>query len=240
MPEKPTQHWTDSLFDSVYALYETANEYRNAHRAAQLQATTVDFVRRMTHEGQVTLAGRLNAWGHDSKRTPHSQALSVLHRLYGNLESETQRHYEQAALLYASGAAWAVRAILRGEQPARVVFQVDDQGEPGPHALEIPGLDTYAEGPALDATYNTLVRCMQAAEYGEDLAGRDYVSEHEAGEMHKANAVADGTADAAFAYGLTAQRAVSFALIGPRRARESELALARAAAQTDRPSEPSA
>ncbi|MFF9248839.1 hypothetical protein [Streptomyces globisporus] len=235
MPEKKTQHWTASLADSVYALYETANEYRTAYRAAQLQATTVDFVRRMTHEGQVTLAGRPNAWGRDSTRTPHSRALSALHRLYGTLESETQGHYEEAALLYASGAAWAVRAVLRGEQPPRVVFQVDDHGEPGPHALEIPGLDTYAEGPALDAAYNALVRCMQAAEYGEDLAGRDYVSEHEAGEMHKANAVADGTADAAFAYGLIAQRAVSFALIGPRRARETELAQAHAAVQTDKP-----
>ena len=32
MPE--TQHWTGSLFFSVYALYEAAREYRSAHRAA--------------------------------------------------------------------------------------------------------------------------------------------------------------------------------------------------------------
>ncbi|MER6598938.1 hypothetical protein [Streptomyces parvus] len=234
MSRTPTQHWTESLFDSVYALYETANEYRNAYRAAQVQATTVDFVRRMTHEGKVALEGRTNAWGRTAIRSPHGQALSVLHRLYTTIESETQGHYEQAALLYAFGAAWAVRAVLRGEQPPHVTFQVDDHGEPGPQALEIPGLDTYAEGPALDAAYNALVRCMQAAEYGEDLAGRDYVSDHEAGEMHEANAVADGTADAAFAYGLVAQRAVSFALIGPRRAREAELAQAHAAAQADK------
>ncbi|MFG3426176.1 hypothetical protein [Streptomyces californicus] len=236
MPKTPT-HWTESLFDSVYALHETAREYQLAHQLAQTQAATVDFARRVTHEGQITLAGLPNGWGRDSTRTPHGQALSGLHRLYSNLESETQSRYEEAALLYASGAAWAVRAVLRGEEPPRVVFQVDDHRDPCPHALEIPGLDTYAEGPALDAAYAALVRCTQAAEYGEHLGDQDYVSDHEAGEMHRACAVADGTANAAFAYGLIAQRAVSYVLIGPRRARETELALARAAAQTDQPAQ---
>ncbi|MFF3034646.1 hypothetical protein ACFVS7_27005 [Streptomyces rubiginosohelvolus] len=232
MPEKTT-HWTESLFDSVYALYETATEYRTAVRAAGVTASTVDFDRRVTHEGQITLAGRTNAWGHDSTRTPHAQALSVLHRLYSTVESETQGHYEEAALLYASGAAWAIRAVQRGEQPPRVVFQVDDHGEPGPHATEIPGLDTYADGPALDAAYNALLRCAQAAEYGEELGDREPVSDHEAGEMHRAWAEASGMAEAAYAYGLAAQRALNFVLVEPRRAREREIALARAAARTD-------
>ncbi len=42
-------------------------------------------------------------------------------------------------------------------------------------------------------------------------------------------------ADAAYAYGLAAQRALNFVLLEPRRAREREIALARAAAQTDQP-----
>ncbi len=112
MPEK-TQHWTESLFDSVYALYETAAEYRTAVRAAGVTASTVDFDRRVTHEGQIALVGRTNAWGHTASRAPHAQALSVLHRLYSTVESETQGHYEAAALLYASGAAWAIRAVQR-------------------------------------------------------------------------------------------------------------------------------
>ncbi|MEU5284158.1 hypothetical protein AB0G97_09075 [Streptomyces sp. NPDC020755] len=236
MPKKPAQHWTQSLFDSVYALYETANEYRTAHRAAEVACTTVDFVRRVTHEGRIGLECPSTA-RRASTRSPHGRALTVLHRLYGTVESETQGHYEEAALLYASGAAWAVRAVQRGERPPHVVFRVDDHGDPAPHSLDIPGLDTWVDGPALDAAYTTLRRCMDAAEYGEDLAGRDYVSDHEAGEMHRALGEARSMADAAFAYGLLAQRAVSFSLITARRARETELALARAAAQTDQPTQ---
>lgn len=235
MPEKKLQHWTESLPDSVYALYETANEYRNAHRAAQLQTTTVDFVRRMTHEGRIALEGRTNAHGRTYTQSPHGQALSVLSSLYSATASKTQYRYEEAALLYASGAAWAVRAVLDGGKPPVVAFQVDSHGDPAPHSMDIPGLDTWVDGPALDAAYNTLRRCMDAAEYGEDLADRDYVSDHEAGEMHRALGEARNLADAAFAYGLLAQRAVSFSLITARRARETELAQAHAAKQTDQP-----
>ncbi|MFD6587297.1 hypothetical protein ACFWED_10490 [Streptomyces anulatus] len=231
---KPQQHWTGSLADSVYALYETANEYRTAHRAAEVAATTVDFVRRMTHEGRIGLEGPAGC-GRASTRSPHGQALTVLHRLYGTVESETAGHYEEAALLYASGAAWAVRAVQRGERPPVVVFRVDDHGAPAPRALHVPNLDNYAERPALEAAYRAVSLCMDAAEYGEDLADRDYVSDHEAGEMHRALGEAGGLADAAFAYGLLAQRAVSFSLITARRARESELAQAHAAKQTDQP-----
>ncbi|MCX4504295.1 hypothetical protein [Streptomyces anulatus] len=235
MPEKKIQHWAESLADSVYALYETANEYRTAHRAAEVAVTTVDFLRRMTHEGRIGLEGPTAGYGRASTRSPHGQALTVLHRLYGTVESETAGRYEEAALLYASGAAWAVRAVQRGERPPVVVFRVDDHGDPAPHSMDVPGLDTWVDGPALDAAYNTLRRCMDAAEYGEDLADRDYVSDHEAGEMHRALGEAGGLADAAFAYGLLAQRAVSFSLITARRARESELAQAHAAKQTDQP-----
>ncbi|MEU8671407.1 hypothetical protein AB0C71_31485 [Streptomyces anulatus] len=235
MPEKKIQHWTGSLADSVYALYETANEYRTAHRAAEVAATTVDFVRRMTHEGRISIEGPTTAFGRASTRSPHGQALTVLHRLYGTVESETAGRYEEAALLYASGAAWAVRAVLDGKKPPVVAFRVDDHGDPAPHSMDIPGLDTWVDGPALDAAYNTLQRCMQAAEYGEHLADQDYVSDHEAGEMHHALDQARGLADAAFAYGLLAQRAVSFSLITARRARESELAQAHAAKQPDQP-----
>ncbi|WP_329356938.1 hypothetical protein [Streptomyces anulatus] len=237
---KTLQHWTDSLADSVYALYETANEYRNAYRAAQLQATTVDLIHRMTHGGRITLEGHPVVADRPLTHTPHGQALSTLSRLYGTVEAEMQSRYEEAALLYASGAAWAVRAVLRGEQPPHVVFQTTEHGDPAPSSLEIPGLETWTDGPALDAAYDTVVRCTQAAEYAERLVDREPISDQEAAELHRAHREADGIADAAFAYGLLGQRAVSIALIEPRRARESELAQAHAAAQTDRPSEPSA
>ncbi|WP_145498706.1 hypothetical protein [Streptomyces sp. CFMR 7] len=223
------QHWTESLFDSVYALYETAREYQLAHQAAQITASTVDFDRRRTHPGRITLTGR------SGTSEPHGRAQRILHRLYHALETDTRRHFEEAALLYASGTAWAVRAVLNGEHPAHVAFQTTTRGDLVPPSLEIPSLDTWAGGPALGAAYTALGRCMQAAEYGEDLGGQEYISDHEATQMHTALDIARGTPTAAFAYGLLAQRALDFALLEPRRAREREIALARATAQSDQP-----
>ncbi|MCR8947196.1 hypothetical protein NW249_34485 [Streptomyces sp. OUCMDZ-4982] len=224
---KPDQHWTESLFDSVYALYETAREYQLAHQAAQITVSSVDFDRRRTHPGRIALAGR------SGTSEPHGRAQRILHRLYYTLETKTRRQFEEAALLYASGTAWAVRAVLNGEHPAHVVFQTTDRGDLVPPSLEIPGLDTFSEGPALDAAYTALVRCMQASEYGEHLADQDYTSDHEAGQMHAAWDIARGASAAAFAYGLRAQSALNFALLEPRRAREREIALARATAVKD-------
>ncbi|MEV7959325.1 hypothetical protein ACIO6T_41295 [Streptomyces sp. NPDC087532] len=232
MPEKPAQqHWTESLFDSVYALYETAHEYRTAHRAAQVAEQMVGMDRRQIHEGRIALQGRVNAYGRTRTREPHEKAIYDLGTLYRQAESKLHRCYEEAALLYASGAAWSIATVQDGHTPAVVEFNTDDNGDAVPHRLHIPGLDTYAEGPALDAAYNAVRDCMGAAEYAEDLAGRDYVTDHEAGEMFRAGNAALGLADAAFAYGLLAQRAVNFVLLEPRRAWHSELAAARATAQ---------
>lgn len=230
MPEKKQQPWTESLFDSVYALYETAREYQTAHRAAQIAVQTVDIDRRRVHEGCIALEGRTNAYGRTLTRPPHEVALYDLHSIYARTERELRQRYEEAALLYASGAAWAIRSVLQGETPAHVVFQTEN-GSAVPNSLHIPGLDTYANGPALDAAYDAVRRCMSAAEHAEDLAGRDYVTDHEAGEMFRAGGVADDLADTAYAYGLLGQRAVNFVLREPRQARERELALARATAQ---------
>ncbi|WP_329615040.1 hypothetical protein OG244_19565 [Streptomyces brevispora] len=235
MPEKKSQHWTESLFDSVYALYETAREYQLAHRAAQAAVETVNIDRRKAHEGRITLVDETTVYGKFRSHEPHADALFGLSRLYGDLESVTGRRYEEAALLYASGAAWAIREVLTGETPTRVGFVTEDR-LPVPRSMQIPGLLTYSEGPALDAAYDAVRRCMDVSEYGEDLAGRDYVTDHEAGEMFRAGDVAGGLADAAYAYGLLAQRAVNFALLEPRRLWHSELAAARAAEQTAQPS----
>ncbi|MFJ9982529.1 hypothetical protein ACIQUD_00440 [Streptomyces globisporus] len=241
MPEKKTQqHWTESLVASVYALYETAAEYRTAYRAAQLQVTTVDQVRRMTYEGRIALEGSINAWGRTATVVPHGQALDVLSRLYRTVETETQARYEEAALLYASGAAWAVRAVSRGDQPPLVSFHTTTHGDPAPSSLEIPGLQTWEDGPALDAAYDAVLRCSSAAARAEELGGREPLGDREAAELHRVHAEAERMGDASFAYGLIAQRALALVLVGPRRVHESDLAQAHAAAQTDRPSEPSA
>lgn len=239
MPEKTPQHWTDSLFDSVYALYETAREYQTAHRAAQVTTQTVDVDRRQLHTGRVALRGMQGRGDADyyrtRHRTPHEHAVFDLSRRYSQAEQEIGREFKQAAMLFASGAAWAIAQVQAGNHPSAVEFNTDPDKVEVPHSLIISGLDRYAGARELDVSYARVCACLHAALYGEDLAGRDYVSDHEAGEMHDAAAVALGLADAAFAYGLLAQRAVNFVLLEPRRARERELAIARAAAQQSQP-----
>ncbi|WP_299542078.1 hypothetical protein [uncultured Streptomyces sp.] len=237
MPRKREQYWTESLFDSVYALYETATEYRTALGAAQLAVSSVDYDRRRTHEGRIGIEGRTTVHGRPFTTAPHDRALHLLSRTYRDTETKMRGHFEDSALLYASGTAWAIRTVLEGGTPPVVAFQVDEDRSPVPRGMTIPPLDRYAGATALTAAYEEVVRRAGASEYAEDLAGRDYVSEHEAGEMHAAIDVAEGLAGAAFAYGLLAQRALSFVLLEPRRARERELAAAWA---DSTPSEPSA
>jgi hypothetical protein len=99
------------------------------------------------------------------------------------------------------------------------------------HPVRLPELDRYAETAQLKAAHDRLADCLDAERYAEQLAGADYVADHEAGDMFRAGEVAEGIADAAFAYGLLAQRALNFALLGPRRERERQIVKARAEAQ---------
>ncbi|MEV5678548.1 hypothetical protein [Streptomyces sp. NPDC052179] len=240
MPDKKIQHWTESLFDSVYALYETAREYQTAHRAAHVAVQTVDVDRRKLHEGRVALRGLRGRADADYYRTrctsPHEKAVFGLYDLYSRSESELRHRYDEAAHLFASGAAWAIGAVQGDETPAVVEFNTDEDGTPTRHQLNITGLDRYAGTGEFTAAYDRWHARICAAEYAEDLAGRDYASDHEAGQMHDAIDAALGLADSAFAYGLLAQRALNFVLLEPRRTRQSELAAARATAQSAQPS----
>ncbi|MET9096199.1 hypothetical protein ABZX72_29390 [Streptomyces cyaneofuscatus] len=232
---KPTQHWTDSLFDSVYALYENAREYQLAHRSAQLIAAQADFDRRKTSEGRIELVGHSAGYGRPLLREPHPDALFALLGIYNEAATTMHRLYEEAALLFASGAAWAVRSIQLGHTPPVVSFQTDQYDTPVEHQLSITGLTNYAGAETLTASYELLAHRLAASERAVHLAGRGDLLDNEAGELHDAVDTAMGIADSAFAYGLHAQRALDFCLLEPRRAREREIALACAAAQSDQP-----
>ncbi|MEU0001170.1 hypothetical protein ABZ069_30055 [Streptomyces microflavus] len=230
MPEK-TQHWTDSLFDSVYALYETAREYQIAHRHAQLAAAQAEFDRHKPHEGRIALEGHSAGYGRPITQEPHPDALFALLRVYNEAATEMHRLYEEAALLFASGAAWAVRSIQLGHTPPVVTFQTDQYDNPVQHRLSVTGLTNYAGADVLNASYELLAHRLAASDHAVCLAEQGDLLDHEAGELHDAVDTAMGIADSAFAYGLLAQRAVNFVLLEPRRARERERALARAEAQ---------
>lgn len=238
MPEK-TQHWTESLFDSVMALYETAREYQLAHRAAQLASAQAEFDRRKSSEGRIALEGHSAGYGRPVTQEPHPDALFALLRVYNEAATEMHRLYEESSLLFASGAAWAVRSIQVGHTPPVVTFQTDQYDNPVQHRLSITGLANYAGADVLNASYELLAHRLAASDHAVCLAEQGDLLDHEAGELHDAFDTAMGIADSAYAYGLAAQKAVNFVLLEPRRARATELALARAAAQTGRPSEPS-
>ncbi|WP_432124024.1 hypothetical protein [Streptomyces sp. C10-9-1] len=237
MTRQRTQHWTDSLFDSVYALYEAAREYRTAHQAALVAQESVDLDRRRIHEGETEAVRRLHGRGdtHTRRHVPHQQAVFALHREYGDLVSRMHRSYLDAALLYATGTVWAIRTVQDGGTPPVVAFERDGDGTLLHRPVLLPELDRYSEQAALQRTYDRLAYCIDADRYSEDLAGADYVTDHEAGEMFAAAAAAQGMADAAYAYGLAAQKALSYTLLGPRAERAKQRSAARTATATDTP-----
>lgn len=232
--------WFEHLEDSVRALGEAAREWKLAHQGATLAHAHVDTSRTLFHEGKVTGQPGHTDRGWLSKpftRSPHSTAVFDLQRHYLNAVHFTQNGYEHAAMLYASGAAWAIRTVHAGETPARVVLSVEDtdKRDLAPGSLNA-GLDALKEArlstvPKLEAAYKRLDDCLYARDVAEDIGSQEYVSDHEASEMHDCLTAAEDIADAAYAYGLLAEGALSFVLLGLRAAHRKQLAEQRAAEQ---------
>ncbi|MER7833509.1 hypothetical protein [Streptomyces sp. NPDC095602] len=211
-------HWTTSLEDSVSALGAAARELQAARQHAQLAVRGVDLDRLRLHDGRVS-----TAYGRQSHE-PHLAALSRLVSLYGQVEGETGRMYEEAALLYASGALWAVRAVLAGQTPRAVEFAQGPDGALLRHPLTLPELDPrYGRGHRLTAAHEDLVTRNVALTVAEDLAARDDRTDHEDYELGVVLDSARGLADAAHRCGVEAECALRFVLIGPRRAYETAL-----------------
>lgn len=220
--------WFESLTESVYALGEAAREYQHAHRAAVLARQNVDLQRRQIHNGRIGLHGHTNAFGGIYTRGPHEQALFDLADIYGKAEHVAHRAYEDAALQYASGAVWAIRSVQGGKSPALVEFETDSDGMAIHHRLDVTDLDRYVDSAKIAAHHQGLTVRLQASDYAGDLAGRDYVSEQEAGEMFECSSVAEGIADAAYEYGLLVERAVHFVLLDAKHTHARQLAAERA------------
>ncbi|MEU0991084.1 hypothetical protein [Streptomyces sp. NPDC005953] len=218
--------WFEQLVDSVEALREAAGEWQRAYRAAGLMPAGVDWVRRQSTDGQVARvrADRPErAWDHTRTSRPHHQALSALSRLYTDLVGRADRGYEDAAMLYASGVVWAVRQVQDGHQPPMVSFGTDGDGDAVPYGIgEITDIDRLSTAPRIKAAYEAVARQQAAAEYAEELAGRDYVSDHEAGEFHDALDASRGMSDAAYAYGIQAEGALRYVLLEPRKRAAAE------------------
>lgn len=216
---KLARPWYEDLTDSVTALREAAYEYKAAHRASLTLRDSVTMERRRLEEGRVAGQPAPNAQGWAPvrrSREPHAKAVFDLASTYGDLTAKLTEQFEHAALLYASGAAWAIRQVQQGNNPNGVLFQASDTGRLVPGALEINGLDRYAEQARVTAAYEEVAGRLDAGRYGEQLAEEHYLADHQASEMHDAWAHARGTGPAAYAYGRLAEGALRFVLLGAR------------------------
>lgn len=213
--------WFEHLTDSVRSLGEAAHEWKLASTAADLayaHAERGDF-----HEGKVTGQPGPDATGWNARaitRSPHARATSQLRRVAMNHMHHLAGEYRHAAMLFATGAAWAIRTVHAGEQPALVVLAVDNTDRrdlvPGNTAVPAEIMDGYSEGAKLRAAHDRLTDCLYAGTVAEAIADQDHVADHEASQMHEAATVAEGLADAAYEYGLLAERALQYALLGPK------------------------
>lgn len=206
------QPWRISLEDSIRALRSAADEYRAALRLAQTGMWAVDVDRIQFVGGRVAASG--GALGRRGTHHPHDRAIVKIGEKYRTLIADLEAAYEQAALLYAYGAAWATSEVIDGRTPELVeLAREDSELVPGvrPPSLE-EHLDGWSGLAEFKAAHDALVTCENAQAYGEELAGRSYLADHEAGWMHDAWDTARGLADAASAYGLMAERALRFAI----------------------------
>jgi hypothetical protein len=234
--------WFEHLTDSVRALGHAAREWQLAAQAATVDDARADHPGLNSHEGRVTglpAAGALGWQARPHIRRPHTACQRLLGKHYRDAMYATRQGYEDAARLFASGAAWAVRQVQESAQPPQVEFVM----EPGAETLPVlvPGSERvgaealtqarYSEAAMVIAAYEDLDRRLYAAQLAEDIGSQDYVADHEASEMHRAWTAAEGIADAAYAYGLILERALQFVLLGPKEEHRKQLAAARAQEQ---------
>lgn len=238
--------WFEHLTDSVRALGYAAREWQLAAQAATVDHARADHPGLDHHEGRVTGVPSADTVGWQAKDhhpRPHSVAQRGLEKHYRDAMYATRHAYEDAARLYASGAAWAVREVQEGRQPQRVEFAM----APGTDTLLVltPGSERvgtdaltaarYSDAGKVEAAYKRLDACLYAAQLAEGIGSQDYVADHEASAMHDAWTVAEGSADAAYAYGLVLERALQFVLLGPKEEHRKQLAEQRAAQEQDEP-----
>ncbi|WP_330339365.1 hypothetical protein [Streptomyces sp. NBC_00557] len=200
--------WDISLIDSVYALGAAARECQRAYQAAVLACGHVDLDRIKLLDGKVDRRYP----GRTIDQEPHLAALSRIGTIQLETKHRLERLYTDAAMAYAHGANWAVRQVQVGEQPARVLFEVDVDGGCDFGGMPALQLDRYAGAAALEDARRAYERCLAAGTEAESIGRQQYVADHEASAMHAALDIAAGLPDAAYAYGVQAESALTFTL----------------------------
>ncbi|MEV0475505.1 hypothetical protein [Streptomyces prunicolor] len=207
---KPSQPWTMSLEDSVFALGAAARECQAAARAAAVTTSHYDLDRLRLLDGKVMRRRQ----AYTGEQEPHLAALSRIGQAQLQTKHQLERLYEETAQAYAHGANWAVRTVKAGEQPAHVVLKVDHVDDSYEFSASMPTLDLerFSQSVQLQAARRVYERCIVAGYEAEGIDRQAYISDHEAGEMHTALNIAAGLPDAAYAYGVLAEAALRWTL----------------------------
>ncbi|MDX3748701.1 hypothetical protein [Streptomyces sp. AK08-02] len=232
--------WFEHLTDSVRALGHAALEWQLAAQAAVVDHARADHPGLDHHDGRVTGVPAADAVGWRAKLhpvRPHAVAQRGLEKHYRDAMYATRHAYQDAARLYASGAAWAVREVQEGRQPERVEFAMTQGTDtllvltPGSERVGTEALTEarYSDAGKVQAAYKRLDDCLYAAQLAEDIGSQEYVADHEASAMHDAWTVAEGIADAAYDYGVVLEKALQFVLLGPKEEHRKHMAEQRAA-----------
>ncbi|MFI8256963.1 hypothetical protein [Streptomyces filamentosus] len=215
MPRK-TLPWFETLTDSAYALGAAAREARTALQAAEAAVAQYDLDRVRLLDGEVTVPGLF------SPTRPHDRAVMGIGKTLQECRNRMEHLYTDAALSYAYGTAWAILRVLDGQEPPCVELGLTAEGhltipsELAPIPPVIAGLNRWCDNAKFDKARQRWRECDSAGEYASALADQEYLADHEANEMHQALDVTQGEADAAYAYGVLAESALHYALLGAR------------------------
>ncbi|MEV0527082.1 hypothetical protein AB0I66_26980 [Streptomyces sp. NPDC050439] len=204
-----TRVWFHDLTESVFAVGAAAREYRTAHQAAQAAAWHFEPARMAPEDGAVSVVGRY--FSH-----PHHEALRYLKEIQDSTELRIKLRYENTALAYAYGTACAVAGVVNGERPRHLEFVRRD----GLYELPTEALpnfeDALAEwsgGPNLVALGEILTEHVRARDLAREFSFYEDFADCHSPEAAEASEFAAGLADAAYVYGVAAERALQFVLL---------------------------
>ncbi|MFI1809897.1 hypothetical protein ACH414_06090 [Streptomyces sp. NPDC020422] len=213
---RKTLPWFESLTDSVFALGAAARETRTAHQAAKAAAAQYDLDRVRLLDGEIIVPGLF------TPPRPHDRAVMGIGKTLQECQDRMERLYTDAALSYAYGTAWAILRVLDNQEPPRVELGLTAEGhltlpsELAPIPPQITGLERWCDNAKLEEARLRWWACDSAAEYASALDDEPYLSDQQANEMHAAYAEGQGMADAAHVYGVLAESALHYALLGAR------------------------
>ncbi|MCH6161558.1 hypothetical protein [Streptomyces marispadix] len=199
--------WFRTLPESVYALGAAAREYRLALQTAKLGIANTDPSRTHHHVGELAVPGT-------PFHRPHDVALVSVSGLYSGLERRVRGLYENAARAYAHGAAWAIRSVLGGNEPSRVLLhrERDEYLFMGEMPDLSEGLARWSGCKRLHALREDLIYRERARHAADSLSAEEHLEAHESAALAAALDSAEGLAQAAYHYGELAESALHFAI----------------------------